>query len=1125
MKLNSKWLFLPLLSLAIFNIVNIGEKSAYATTSDETSLTAYINKDNPVKLTDVSSGQVVSDYWLVSDIKNLHLDINFSDADKTGKYIEIKLPLGMKLDSTIDGYVNGTTIVSVDKTQFAKKQIASVNRADAYTPNCGTVKFNVSDNVKSLSLDVWVSVDENLWDTAEGSATTFDNEYAIEVSIGSSSNKISKKLDNVFVNGRTWDTYYDSNVPSYIQVDDRVLIRNELTMDYVQKKYTRLYKKITSKMDIPYVVKTVNGVATKKYATVLEVNVQDGGKYEIKDNQIFITYENMWLKYADYDVYFYFDSTIFKENDVVNYSYGDFYVENYFSGKSTKLLGMTNNTVTVGPKNEKVLIYADTVGAFNSKNETVVNHFGRFSIFNYGGLSSDKRLTFDFPYGSASGVGITTIRIPTNEAAQNMTVDYVLWQKGTNNLYSGKITIDKPKTSYYSGYLLTVSDLKKSLGLDNVKGLYLKQIKYVFGRIPYNYVSGIRSSELSPSSSGNIWGNMFNDTQPETFYRSTMTMESLSSSGAVTESINTYQNVIVVDAGKAPAYVERFGYYDINNQPISEISSGSKILIKGNFSMAPYPYTNSGYMDKPIVMIKVPNGVAIDKAYTRFTSSSDTSKNLDFKILNELNPRKLSNGEFVYDIAILNQGFGNFAENLELINHINFEVSLDISKKVEPTSLNGRGLIFIEDQYVKAQASGTYDSWYILDKFDANGNGLTDDKLATVGNDTYLIINSNTNWLDTDLSISVNNSPYKNETSMLTNANDNIRLKLSIDNIHDGYISSGGFIYNISVPKKDMSSFGFSLELVSFVEETSFFDITYTEDGVNYYSKSQVKDIKNVRGIKIKSIKQIDPNYKYDFIVNMRFEKGSYNKKSLFVNSIVNGSQVYRKGTSSTGMTHKLEPIYIFIKDNTSKPTITAPTQNSFFDSKEKVNVTWKYTDADSSQVVGSVVNIKNSSNKDVEIINIDNSSTFCKISLLDSDIYSVSVTSYNSFGVDCSSDRLLFRFGIHKSDGYVFSKDINISGKIRYIVILANRDVPKGTTISARIYFQTDSSGNISIASSNNGYIDVPLQDLNLANPVPVKMPNSVSKVKVALYLKNATNPLNPKISPNLDYISVLAR
>lgn len=1120
MKIGDKLLLIPLVSVLTFTAFNIGEIVMYAT--DKTGLTAYIGKDNPMELNDISSSQVVSDTWLVNDIKNLHLDVDFSDTDVSGKYIEIKLPLGMKLNSDIDSYVNGTTITSVDKSKFANSKITSVN-ADPYTPNCGIVRFNVADGIDLMSLDFWVSVDENFWDTVDGSDATYSNENAIEVSAGSIVNKTSKKLNKVYIKGRDWETYYDSNIPSYVQVDDRITINNELTMDYVQKKYTRLYKKVTTKMDIPYVIKTINGVSTRKYASIVDVKVQSGGKWEIVNNQVIVTYENMWLKYADYYVYVNFDSAIFKENDVVNFGYGELVVENYFSGKTTKLLGLVNKSVYVGPKGEKVLINADTVGSYNIKNENVVNHFGRFAIANYGGLSSSKRLTFDFPNGSSSGVGVTTIRIPTNEAPENIVVSYVLWQKGTSKTYSGNIIIDKPRTSYYSGYLLTVSEIKESLGISNVENLYLKQIKYVMGRIPYDYVSGIRSSELHPLSSGNIWGIVFKNTLPETYYRSTMTVESLSTTGTVTSSTNTYQNVIISDTGSAPAFVDEFGYYDTNDNPIAEITSGSKLVIKGSLSMAPYPYTNIGYMNNPIIMLKLPSGITIDKINSKFMSSLDTSKRLDFQILNESNPRKLSSGEVVYDIAILNQGFGNFSERLELISAISFAITFDIGKKVESTSLNGRGLIFVEDKYIKAQAYGSYDAWYIADTLDANGNNSTGDKLATIRYDNFLIITSNTKWLDTDLSLSLNGQPYGKDNVTLADPNDKINLKLSIDNIHDGYVPIGGFVYNISIPKNDMTGFGYSLELTSFLENNDYFEITYTEDDLNYVTKGSVGDIRKVRKIRIKSIKQIDTNYKYDFIVNMKFEKNTYNKKSLFVSSFVSGSQIYVKGTSSITMSHKLEPIYIFIKDNKSKPIIINPKQNDLISKNERLNVLWEYSD--NTGVISSMVSIKDSTNNIIETVDIKNSSTAFQLSLDKAGIYSVSVTSYNGFGIGCVSDAIIFRFGIYKTEGQVYSIDISIASNINYIVILADKEIPKNTSISARVFYKEDSNGNISISSTSNNYIDVPLQDLSVRNPIPVKIPKAVSKVKVAFYLKNSTNPLNPLITPSLDYISVLAR
>lgn len=1122
MKKNLKLLFCSLFSLYLLQPVEALENQIDVTSrANSLSLSAYIDDDTPTYLIDSNSNNVISDYWEWNEVKTLHLDADLSGANNTGKFIDVKLPVGMKLNSAPSEFVNGVTISSVDTSKYRQEKISSSN-SGVYTPNCGTVRFNISENTQSLSIDLLVSIDYNFWDTVNNSPAVDSNKKAIEVTIGDSNSNVSKKLDMVYTTGRTWGSYLDTNVPSYIETDTIVTISNYLTMDYVQKKYNRLYREATTKVDIPYTIKNENGVNVKKYAEVKNISISYGGSYEIIDNQIIITYKNAWLSNISYSISLNFNSSIFKENDLITYQYGDLDVKNYFTSKSTKLLSMYTKNIQIAPSTEKVQIASSSINAFNNKNENVISHLGYFLIRNNGALSAQKRITFDFPSGINSGIGVTTVRIPTNTSAQTLKIDCILWEKDSNKEYTGTITINKSTTSESSGYLLTVSTAKNLLNLNN-KELYFKQVKYLFGKIPLNYISESRYSGHSPSSSGNTWGKIFLETTSGSYYTSSMTVESLDDSNVVTNTIKTSQNTTISSSGQAPAYVGSFNYYDTNNKIISEINSGRDFSIKGNFGMASYPYTNTGYMAAPIILIKVPEGLTIDKNFTKFTSSSNTSKSLDYRINNESTPRKLSNGEVVYEIEILNQGFGYYTENLGGFNSINYEIRFNISKLVKTTALNGRGLISIEDKYVKANAGGSFDAWYITDTWDVNNNGSKSDRLATISNDLFLNINSNTNCLDTDFFVSVNNSDFIRDSVTLMSPNDKLTFKFSIDNIHGGYVPKGEFEYTLTIPKNDKLNYGFSLELDSFIEEVNGFEILYSNDGQNYLAKNSIGDKSTVRYIKIKSTIQIEDNFKHDFLINLKYTNGSYNKKSFSVSSMVSGYQTYKKGTSSNSIYQILDSIYTFIDSNSEKPTITEPLKNNLYDLNRTIRISWTYTKP--NLISRSVIDILNSENKKVNSININSNFTSTTLNLGESDTYQIIITSYNLFDIPSTSDTVSIRVGIYNTSGNLTSTEIALPNNINYLAIIANQNIPSGTNIVARVYFTTNTLGNVVISDKTGAYIDIPIYNKSVSNPIPTKLPKSTSKIKVRFLLQNNTNPKNLTITPSLESIQVLAK
>lgn len=1118
MKKRINHLLLSLLAACIFIPVQASDNPLARDTG--ISLSAYIDGDSPLYLIDSSSSTKLTDTWVQNDVKTLHLDINLSGADKSSKFVEVTVPIGMKINSNPNEYVNGVTIGSVDTTKFAKEKISSSN-GYTHTPNAGTIKFNVLENTQSLSLDLLVAVDNKFWDTVENSPANDPIKKSIEVTVGDNSNRISKKLDTVYTKGRTWSSYVDSNVTSYIESDKTVTISTSLTMDYVQTTTNRLYGTVTTRMDIPYTVKTENGVSVKKYAEVQNVVVNYGGTYEIKDNQIIVTYKNAWLSVVSYYVYLNFDSSIFKPNDIVTYQYADLNVNNYFTNVKTNLLPLYTKSIRIAPDVEQVSIASSSISAFNNGNESIISHFGYFQLVNTGALSSNKRITFDFPYGSGSGVGVTTVRIPTNTPAQTLKIDCVLWERGTNKEYSGTVTINKAYTGVSDGYLLTVTNIKNSLNLGS-KELYFKQIKYIFGKVPFNYQSYVRSAGHATSSSGNTWGKVFFNAPSGAYYTSSMTLESLDSNSAVTGSSKTSQNTTISATGQAPAYIASFNFYNTKDQAITEINSGRDFSIKGNFSMAAYPYTNTGYMDKPVVLIKVPEGFTIDKGFTKFTSSNNISKALSYNIANENNPRKLSNGEIVYEIEILNQGFGYYSENLGIFNSINYEIRLSISKKVKTLSLNGRGMISIEDKYVKANAGGSYDRWYIPDTWDANGNGSSLDRLATISADMFLNVNSNTSSLDADFFVSVNGSTYTRDSAMLMSPDDNLVFKFSIDNIHEGYVPKGEFEYTVTIPKNDNPTFGFSLELTSFVQEISSFEILYSTDGTNYYPKNSISNIKDVRAIKFKSLIQIEDEFKHDFLIRTKYTNGSYNKKCFFVSSMVSGYQTYKKGTSSNRIFQILDLIYTFIDNNSEKPVIKSPVKNSLCELDRSINVNW--THSRSNQMSSSVVSILDSGNNKLSSSTINGNSTNGSISLSKAGGYYITVTNYNLFDVPSTSEPVYVRYGIYDIEGNATTKEISLPNTIKYVAILADRDIPEGTSITARIYYTTNTSGNVVVSNVAGTYVDVPISNTKSVNPEPIMLPKATSKIKVRFILKNLKTT-NLKNTPVLDYIQVLAR
>lgn len=1120
---NNKILLCTLFSLCLMQIAwGLEYKDKPQDKNNSSAITAYIEKESPVYLIDATSHNTVTDTWVYNEVKTLHLDLDFSSVSNRDKFVSIKLPLGMNLNSTPTEYINGVTIKSVDTSKFGVEKVM-ISNSGAYTPRCGTVKFNITEETQSLSIDLLVSVDDKFWNTVNGVTAHDPAKNSIEIEVGDYTKTFKKKLNTIYVTGRNWESYGDINISDYVQTGKSVVMGSTSTMDYVQTTRSRIYNEAIVKMDIPYTIKVENGVNTKKYATITSVNLTSGGTYEIKNNQIIVKYNNALLSTVFFSVNLNFDSNVFKENDLVQFQYGELWVNDYFTKQSVKIRNSSTKHVRIARSTENVHIGAASISAFNNKNDKTISHLSYFQIVNDGADSANKRVIFDFPYGANSGIGVTTVRMPTTIQQQQISVEYILWEKGTNREYSGTIQINKSATTtVHLGYLLTVSNVAKSAGLTN-KEVYFKQVKYIIGKIPYNYKSYARYANYATSSSGTIWGKVFLNTASNTSYAHKMTLESLNDTGAVVNTIHTSCVTSISASGQVPVYVNTFNFYNNAGQVIKEMNSGRDFNIKGNVSVASYPYTNTGYLSKPIVRIKVPKGISINKKYTRFYSSNNSSKFLEYQITNESNPKELANGEVVYEIAITNEGFGNYTETLNLINSINFEIRLSVGKTVKTMSINGIGLISIEDKFVKANAGGTYDAWYIPDIWDVNNNGSTHDRLATVNYDIFLNINSNTNCLDTDFFISVNDGEYTRDSVTLNSPEDNIKVKFSIDNIHEGYVLPGEFEYTITIPKKDSSNNGFSLELLDFIKETAGFEILYSTDRESFVNKTRVQNLEKIQYIKIKSTKRIEDNYSHDFIINLKYTANSYNKHSFKVINIASGYQTYRKGTSANSIYHVLESIYTYIDSNRSKPSIIQPISGKLYNTNETVNVSWLYNNP--QNINKAIVNIMDEHNKLVLSKDIDNNMTSTSIKALDKGMYRVIVTSFNKFGISVQSDPLDIRVGVYNNTGCVVTNEITLDSAFNHIALLTNNHTPDGTSILAKVYYQVDSNNNVIISDKEGYCIDIPLSDTLANHLTPTKIPIHVSKVKVKLILINNTKPYIKDITPILENITVFIR
>lgn len=201
-------------------------------------------------------------------------------------------------------------------------------------------------------------------------------------------------------------------------------------------------------------------------------------------------------------------------------------------------------------------------------------------------------------------------------------------------------------------------------------------------------------------------------------------------------------------------------------------------------------------------------------------------------------------------------------------------------------------------------------------------------------------------------------------------------------------------------------------------------------------------------------------------------------------------------------------------------PVIKSPINNPVYLLNEKVPVEWDYLgDFDANIPIKKIeVVLKNISSNKSTVYELNGSSKTLYIHNLDKGNYSVIVRAYTINDTYSTSKVEYFRLNTFSSKGNVKTVSITPGSKIRYIGVLTEADIPKGTSIEGKIYYKTYDGGN-----SINRNISIPFKITNDYYNNIIKLPEPSSKIEIEYFLEN--NSINDNLTPLLDSIIVFAR
>lgn len=885
----------------------------------------FVEGDNKVYFNDISDSSKVVDTWRFDEIKTITINASVKDLDPSSRYIEIRLPLGMELKMSAESIIDNRTIIGVDITQFNKTTV-NTNGSYKHMPKMGVIRYFLSDKIDSITMDILVSVDSVLWNTINNVSATSSNDNAIEVVIGDKDAQSIKKLDEIRVTGRDWSSYNNSSFPSSVLNGDDFVIDSYLTIDFVQKVYSRLYKKIRTVVEIPYYEYIEDGTSKRKYAEIKKVELGQNGTYKIEDNKIFIEWTNIYSSKFDYDIYIGTSSLNCPDDTVLKFKRGEVYVKEYFTENEHSVYGESNLSLTIiSSTNEKLSFgsHAPSVYKPSIRNyDDNLTYMGGYRITNLGANSKPKKIEFNFP---KDGIGIKGVRLITPKEAGYYEVNFTLWNKITGEEVSSVATINKGSTSNdYTGYYFTVSDAVKYINpkIDDPKDYYFKNIDYIVNSFPTGYYSYLTGAPNDTTISGNVVGTIFEDTPVNTSYPITFKLYDVESGLTIQD--NRTINISITNNGDSTMALTSGNFTNEDGSAIKELNAGKNFFIKAKMEVASYPYRSTSYVSKPVIHLKLPNGFLIDETKTKFEIvSNEKGIPLTYIIENKDNPREASDGHLIYDIKFLNNpGIGYFKENLGTFGYMNISINIRVSSSVKTMSTNLKDIIFVSDENILIRGGGSWDKYFVKDVYDIDNDGSTTNQIATVGTDVSIGIISNSNWLEVNWLVSKNNEPFRETTSVSLNSDlDSLRFKLNINNINEGITRKENFHYFIAIPKKNVdypeeikeNEFNFDLKLNSKVQTSDGFKALYSTNNRDFLEWSDSINLNDITMVKIVTTKDILEGETGDIILDMSYVDKSVSSKGNDINMSITGYQDYEKNGSSLKYYHTFDRLKIEI--------------------------------------------------------------------------------------------------------------------------------------------------------------------------------------------------------------------
>lgn len=402
-----------------------------------------------------------------------------------------------------------------------------------------------------------------------------------------------------------------------------------------------------------------------------------------------------------------------------------------------------NVVINLDTNNQAILKTFSTSGSANVMELDTVQPFGNLAIQNDAAFengSGPLEIALEFDSNDTNAVSVTTVNLMCDRDTETIDIYYTLVDRNgdpvyvdsgtgenqefsmsvTNKHYSPGGTI---KTSHYQTFT------RADLPVEEHRQYYFKTLRYTMGNLPGNSKAYHSGASKAPYSAGTFWGYVNVDTVPPILPQHKLELYSVDTEGNKLSLGLTASAKTNIDTGATVPYG-----MEAASVSAASVDAGDSVTIGGRIFVAGYPYSSNNCLNEIRLGLVLPAGVTVNEASVSASYAGGSLK------VSQVTCKSVSFNENLYIVEFeAGQKIGYYNERLSALDSgstLAFSLQLNSEKAMSTQTIQLRECVFVAGLNRRNGSGGTYGDHAVVDTYDLNGNGLTDDNIGCFGNES-----------------------------------------------------------------------------------------------------------------------------------------------------------------------------------------------------------------------------------------------------------------------------------------------------------------------------------------------------------------------------------------------------